>query len=82
MHLENVNPRSGFSDGKDKDIIEDPRSGYTNITITKDNSGYCNIYNTRYNNKNEHNESDEHKKNVNKKNLLMGIGEIKLMSWD
>ena len=70
MHLDIVNLRSGFTDGKDKDITEDPRSGYTNSTISKDNSGYCNICNTRYNNKNEHNESDEHKENVKQKKLI------------
>ena len=26
MHLDNVNPRSGFTDDKDKDITEEPRS--------------------------------------------------------
>ena len=70
MHLDIVNLRSGFTDGKDKDITEDPRSGYTNSTISKDNSGYCNICNTRYNNKNEHNESDEHKEKVTQKKLV------------
>ena len=78
MHLDNVNPRSGFTDGKDKDITEDPRSGYTNSTISKDNSGYCNICNNRYNNKNEHNESDEHKENVNQKKLVDGKGRDKV----
>ena len=53
MHLDNVNPRSGFNDGTDKDITEDS-------TLSKDNSGYCNICDTRYNNKNELKESDEH----------------------
>ena len=61
---------SGFTDGKDlrssltdKDIDKD---------ITKDNmaDGYCNICNNRYNNKTEHNESDEHKENVNQKKLV------------
>ena len=43
MHLDNVNPRSGFTDGKDKDIDKD---------ITKDNitEAYCDVCNTRYNN--------------------------------
>ena len=72
MHLDKVNPRSGFTDGKDTDITEDPRSGYTNSIISKDNSGYCNICSTRYNNKNEHNESDEHKENVNQKKFVDG----------
>ena len=92
MHLDNVNPRSGFLGGKDKHITEDPRSGYTNSTISKDNSGYCNICNTGYNNKNENNESDEHKEKVKQKKLVDKwrklvdkkkiSGEIKLMSWD
>ena len=77
--MDNVNLRSGFTDGKDlrssltdKDIDKD---------ITKDKAdGFCNICKNRYNNINEHNESDEHKENVNQKNLLMGRGEIKLMS--
>ena len=72
MHLDNANPRSGFTDGKDKDITEDPRNGYTNSTISKDNSRNCNICNTRYNNKNEYNDSDEHKENVNQKKLVDG----------
>ena len=72
MHLDNVNSLSGFIDGKDKDITEDPRCVYTNSTISKDNSRYCNICNTRYNNKNEHNESDEHRENVNQKKLVDG----------
>ena len=79
MHLDIGNPRSGFTDGKDlrssltdKDVTEDPRSGYTNSTISKDNSGYCNVCNTRYSNKNELNRSDEHKENVNQKKLVDG----------
>ena len=45
------------------------------VGITKDNdndrdsSGYCGICNTRYGNKNEHNESDHHKKKVKQKKL-------------
>ena len=57
MHLDNVK-------GKDKD--RDSQSGYTNLQssftdkdITKDASNFCNICNTRYNKKNEHNESEE-----------------------
>ena len=38
-HLDNVNPRSGFTDGKDKDIAEDLQSSFTISTISKDNSG-------------------------------------------
>ena len=65
MHLDNVN-------GKDKDITKDLQSSFTDSTISKDNSGFCNICNTRYNNKNEHNESDEHKENVNQNKLVDG----------
>ena len=66
MHMDNVNLRSGFTDGKDL------RSSLTDKDINKDNmaDGYCNICNERYNNKNEHNESDEHKENVNQKKLV------------
>ena len=39
MHLDNVNPRSGFTDGKDKDITEDLQNSFTDSTISKDNSG-------------------------------------------
>ena len=47
MHLDNVT-------GKSKDnISKDQPSNFTDIT-----EGYCNICNTRYNNKNEHNESE------------------------
>ena len=72
MHMDNVNPRSGSTDGKDKDITEDLQSSFTDSTKSKDNSVYCNICNTRYNNKNEYNESDEHKENVNQKKLVDG----------
>ena len=66
MHLDNVK-------GKDKDIDKDniaedngeTWSGTHNIT-----EGYCNICNTRYNNKNEHNESDERKENFKHKKLV------------
>ena len=74
MHQDNVNPRSGFTDGKYKDIDKDngetsvrPLRGWSqthNIT-----EGYCNICNTRYNNKKEHSGSDEHKGNVKQKKL-------------
>ena len=50
MHLDNVNPRSSFTDGKDKDINEDLQSSFTDSTISKDNSGYCITCNNRYNN--------------------------------
>ena len=66
MHLDNVtgkNPRSGFTD-KDN-ISKDQPSSFTDIT-----EGYCNICNTRYNIKNEHNESEEHKENVKQKKLV------------
>ena len=62
MHLDKVDTRSGFTDGKDKE-----KDNNKNIT-----EGYCNICNTRYNNRNEHNESDEHNENVNQKKLVDG----------
>ena len=56
MHLDNVT-------GKSKDnISKDQPSSFTDIT-----EGFCNICNTRYNNKKEHNESEEHKENNNQK---------------
>ena len=74
LHLDNVNPRSGFTDGKYEDI--DKVNGETSVeslhgwsethNITE---GYCNICNTRYNNKKEHSGSDEHKENVKQKKL-------------
>ncbi|XP_075255383.1 dual specificity tyrosine-phosphorylation-regulated kinase 2-like [Convolutriloba macropyga] len=67
MHLDKVNPRSGFTDGKYKDIDKDNGGTWSethNIT-----EGYCNICNTRYNNKKEHSGSDEHKENVKQKKL-------------
>ena len=51
MHLDNVNPRSGFTDGKDlRNSLTDKDIGKY---ITKDNmlDGYCNICNNRYNKK-------------------------------
>ena len=49
MHLDNVNGKDKDIDrdkDKDEDITkEDPQIGYT------DNSRYCNMFNTRYNNK-------------------------------
>ena len=74
LHLDNVR-------GKDKEITADDN----NKIARKDNNkteGNCNICKTRYNNKNEHNEPDEHKKKLNRKNFLIRSGEIKLMSWD
>ena len=62
MHLDKVDPRSSFTDGKDKDKDN-------NINKTE---GHCNLCNTRYNNKNEYKESDEHKEIVNQKKLVDG----------
>ena len=59
MHLDNV-------EGKDLRICKTTSlSSLTDKDNDKDNNkniteGYCNICNTRYNNKNEHNESEEH----------------------
>ena len=65
MHLDNVNPRSDFTDGKYKDIDKD--NGETWSETRNITEGYCNLCNTRYNNKKEHSGSDEHKKNVKQK---------------
>ena len=58
MHLDNV---------KGKDL----RSSFTDNNIAREDNGetegYCNICNTRYNNKNEHNESYEHNENAKQK---------------
>ena len=78
MHLDNVNPRSGFTDGKYKDIDKDNGeicSETHNIT-----EGYYNICNTRYNNKKEHSDQMNIKKMLNRKILLIRSGEIKLVS--
>ena len=60
MHLDNVN-------GKYKDIDKD--NGETWSETHNITEGYCNICNTRYNNKKEPNGSDEHKENVKQKKL-------------
>ena len=59
MHLENGN-------GKDKDniISKDLRSSFT------DTSGYCDICKTRFDNKNQHHESNQHKENDKEKKLV------------
>ena len=69
MHLDNVEGkdlRSSLTDKDiDKDITKDLQISFTdNIT-----DGYCDVCNTRYNNKKEHSGSDEHKENVKQKNL-------------
>ena len=62
MHLDNVDGKNKY---KDKDITKDLQSSFTyNIT-----DGYCDVCNTRYNNKKEHGGSDEHKENVKQKKL-------------
>ena len=55
IHLDNVK-------GKDKDIAREQTHNKS--------EGYCKICNTRYDNKNELNESDEHKENVKQKKLV------------
>ena len=62
MHLDN-------DKGKDKDKTGDDNN---NIAWEDNNKteGYSNICNTRYNNKNEHNESDEYEENVKQKKLV------------
>ena len=68
-HLDNINPRSGFTDGKDKDNDKDKDRDNGK---DKDTSGYCQIFNTRYDNKRKHNESDENKQNDKQKKLTDG----------
>ena len=66
MHLDNVG-------GITKDLRTYSVRGMPSIfidKITKDSSGYCDICNTRYVNKNEHNESGEHKEKVDQKKLV------------
>ena len=66
MHMDNVN-------GKDKDIDKDNITQDIGETWSETHNiteGYCNICNTRYHNKNEHNESDEHNENVKQKKLV------------
>ena len=78
MHLDNVNPRSGFTDGKYKDIDKDIGETWSeahNIT-----EGYCNICFTRYNNKKNTVDQMNIKKMLNRKNLMIRSGEIKLVS--
>ena len=60
MHLDKFGGKDLRSSLTDKDITADDnnnRAGEDN-NIT---GGYCNICNTRYNNKNEHNETEEQK---------------------
>ena len=72
MYLDKV---EGKNKDIDKDITKDLQSSFTdNIT-----DGFCDICNTRYNNKKEHSGSDEHKM-LNRKNLLIRSGEIKFVS--
>ena len=66
MHLDNVK-------GKDEDIDKDNISednGETWSETHNTTEGYCNICNTKYYNKNEHYESDEHNENVKQKKLV------------
>ena len=69
MHLDNVT-------GKSKDnISKDQPSSFTDIT-----EGYCNICNNRYNNQMNTMNQTNIRKMLIRKDLLMGSGEIKLMS--
>ena len=47
-------------------------AGTTKVKISNDTPGYCNICNTRYINKNKHNESDGHNEKDNQYELLGG----------
>ena len=57
--------------GKDKDnfISKDLRGSFTDNATS---SGYCDICNTRYDNKKKHNESEEHKESDKKRKLTDG----------
>ena len=68
IHLDNV-------EGKDKDnkSKDNGETWSTTHNISEDSTGYCDICNTRYNNKTKHNESDEHKENVKQKKLADGM---------
>ena len=69
MHLDKVGGKALRSSLTDKDI-----TGDNNNNIAREDNditeGYCNICKTRYNNKIEHNESEEHKENNNQKKLV------------
>ena len=63
VHLDNVEGKDLRISLTDKDIDK---------VITKDNmaGGYCDVCNTRYNDKKEHSGSDEYKENVKQKKLV------------
>ena len=75
MHLDNVK-------GKDKDNISKDNFETRSMThnITEDSTGYCDTCYPRYNNKNKHTESDEHKENVKQKKLADGMWREKVVS--
>ena len=63
---------------KDK-IPKEPRSGYTNLKRSfTDSSSYCGICNTSYDNKNKHNDTDEHKENDKQRKLTDGKSRDKI----
>ena len=52
-------------------MTKDPRSGYTNLRSSfTDTSGYCDICNTRYDNKKKHIESEQYNENIKEKKLV------------
>ena len=68
MHLDNANG-----------VTKDLRISSTDNNITDNNNiseeyktstGYCRIWNTKYNNKNKHEETDSHKQSVNDRKLV------------
>ena len=69
MHLDKVGGEDLRSILTDKDITgdDDNKRAREDKNITE---GYCKICNTRYNNKNKHNELEEHKENNNQKKLV------------
>ena len=60
MHLDNVGG-----------ITKDPPGGYNNLRSSfTDTSGYCDICNTRYDNKKKHIESEQNNENIKEKKLV------------
>ena len=70
MHLDNVTGKYKDITGDDNNNIAREDNGEIWSETHNKTEGYCNICNTRYNNKHEHNESDEHKQNIKRKKLV------------
>ena len=70
MHLDNVKGKYKDITGDDNNNIAREDNGEIWSETHNETEGYFNIFNTRYNNKNEHNESEEHKQNIKRKKLV------------